>query len=424
MFGYIWSDFVNGEAIKDHTEWMESVAYNPHLLYSTLIIAILLTKGYGRNIALAVSRKLLQEPSRKLWRAIRVIKPRQIIYYGMRWGIPLHKLKDLLLLHRKLLEIIPGRQRKSLKKHSFRKRRINPTVGLYRALPLKVMSRLWGKMTTMDLPVALRQPLLGLYCRMFHVNLSEALDENLKHYCSVSEFFRRELKPGVRQVDQHSPVTSPADGTILHYGRVKEGIVEQVKGVNYSIQGFLGPSGEKESKPLLDDDFQKQLHSRPDHELFHCIIYLAPGDYHRFHSPSTWTVKHRRHFPGELLSVNPGVARWIEGLFSLNERVVYTGSWQHGFFSYTAVGATNVGSIKVYFDKDLATNTGRAYPSTVYYDKCIDDVLITKGDMIGEFNMGSTIVLIFEAPSNFKFSLYAGQKIMFGQPLGSLEISS
>ncbi|KAH3890766.1 phosphatidylserine decarboxylase proenzyme, mitochondrial-like isoform X2 [Dreissena polymorpha] len=300
----------------------------------------------------------------------------------------------------------------------------NTQVGLYRALPLKVMSRLWGKMTTMDLPVALRQPLLGLYCRMFHVNLSEALDENLKHYCSVSEFFRRELKPGVRQVDQHSPVTSPADGTILHYGCVKEGIVEQVKGVNYSIQGFLGPSGEKESKPLLDDDFQKQLHSRPDHELFHCIIYLAPGDYHRFHSPSTWTVKHRRHFPGELLSVNPGVARWIEGLFSLNERVVYTGSWQHGFFSYTAVGATNVGSIKVYFDKDLATNTGRAYPSTVYYDKCIDDVLITKGDMIGEFNMGSTIVLIFEAPSNFKFSLYAGQKIMFGQPLGSLEISS
>ena len=54
---------------------------------------------------------------------------------------------------------------------------------------------------------------------------------------------------------------------------------------------------------------------------------------------------------GELLSVNPGIARWIQGLFNLNERVVYTGQWEHGFFSYTAVGATNVGSIKIYCDK-------------------------------------------------------------------------
>jgi phosphatidylserine decarboxylase len=58
-------------------------------------------------------------------------------------------------------------------------------------------------------------------------------------------------------------------------------------------------------------------------------------------------------FAGELLSVNPMVAQWIPDLFTLNERAVYVGRWKHGFFSLTAVGATNVGSIHVYCDKVL-----------------------------------------------------------------------
>jgi len=123
--------------------------------------------------------------------------------------------------------------------------------------------------------------------------------------------------------------------------------------------------------------FQELLLSSPDSELFHVVIYLAPGDYHCFHSPTDWKVVLRRHFPGEcfswftclccsfslmltcvcvsllgsLMSVNPGVARWVKELFCLNERVALTGQWHHGFFSLTAVGATNVGSIRVYFDQ-------------------------------------------------------------------------
>lgn len=122
--------------------------------------------------------------------------------------------------------------------------------------------------------------------------------------------------------------------------------------------------------------FRDLLLSSPDNDLFHAVVYLAPGDYHCFHSPTDWRVELRRHFPGEslftcspvcslpptrssphslcsgsLMSVNPGVARWVKELFCLNERVVLTGQWQHGFFSLTAVGATNVGSIRVYFDQ-------------------------------------------------------------------------
>lgn len=81
--------------------------------------------------------------------------------------------------------------------------------------------------------------------------------------------------------------------------------------------------------------------------LYYMVIYLAPGDYHRFHSPVSWVVEKRRHFAGELYSVSPWLQRNLPGLFTLNERVVLLGRWRWGFFSMTPVGATNVGSIKI-----------------------------------------------------------------------------
>lgn len=141
----------------------------------------------------------------------------------------------------------------------------------------------------------------------------------------------------------------------------------------------------------------------------------------RFHSPADWKVTHRRHFSGELLSVNPNVAAWIPNLFCLNERVGYMGRWKHGFFSMTAVGATNVGSIKTYFDPELRTNTFSAVSSSsLYKDKRFDtrdNLSFGKGDAFGEFNLGSTIVLLFEAPKNSSMSVVAGQKIKMGEAI-------
>lgn len=98
--------------------------------------------------------------------------------------------------------------------------------------------------------------------------------------------------------------TSPADGRILHYGICENGILEQVKGVNYSLKGFLGPQtwrGDLDDvNNLSDEEYYQKLKLKPGHELYHCVIYLAPGDYHRFHSASDWKVLYRRHFPGKL----------------------------------------------------------------------------------------------------------------------------
>lgn len=153
---------------------------------------------------------------------------------------------------------------------------------------------------------------------------------------------------------------SPCDGRILNFGRVDKGYLEQVKGVNYSLRAFLGdqtwpknvPASQSPSADLDDPElYEKSILYNPEaNALYHCVIYLAPGDYHRFHSPTDWEMFYRRHFPGELFSVNPSVARWLQGLFNLNERVVYYGQWKYGFFSMSPVGATNVGSIRVYTD--------------------------------------------------------------------------
>ncbi|KYO31667.1 phosphatidylserine decarboxylase proenzyme, mitochondrial isoform X2 [Alligator mississippiensis] len=302
-------------------------------------------------------------------------------------------------------------------------------VALYKSVPTRLLSRAWGRLNQVELPTWLRKPVYSLYIWTFGVNMKEAAVEDLHHYRNLSEFFRRKLKPQARPVCCLHSVISPSDGKILNFGQVKNCEVEQVKGVTYSLESFLGPQISPEdlqfSQTSSCNSFQNQLVTKEGNELYHCVIYLAPGDYHCFHSPTDWRVSHRRHFPGSLMSVNPGVARWIKELFCHNERVVLTGDWKHGFFSLTAVGATNVGSIRIYFDQDLHTNSPR-YSKGSYNDFSFitnnnkEGIPMRKGEHLGEFNLGSTIVLIFEAPKDFKFHLKPGQKIRFGEALGSL----
>ncbi|XP_055356203.1 phosphatidylserine decarboxylase proenzyme, mitochondrial-like [Paramacrobiotus metropolitanus] len=318
-----------------------------------------------------------------------------------------------------------------------------PTVFyVYQFLPLRALSRTWGWVNDLYLPPWLRRPLLSSYVWLFGVDLSEAAIQDLKWYKNLGEFFRRHLRPGVRPVADKSCVVSPSDGTVLHVGRVEDDCVEQVKGMTYSLAAFLGPKNwftyTADDEPVVEENeapepsktYRKSLCLRnKGTDLYHCVIYLAPGDYHRFHSPADWQVISRRHFPGHLFSVSPSITKRIEGLFNYNERVVYYGNWLHGFFSMTAVGATNVGSIRVYFDERLKTNN-RRYKRGAYQDwnfsqhmassADVRAVDLVKGAEFGEFNLGSTIVLLFEAPKNFEFTVDVGDKVFYGRPLGCL----
>ncbi|XP_063631126.1 phosphatidylserine decarboxylase proenzyme, mitochondrial [Cydia splendana] len=284
-------------------------------------------------------------------------------------------------------------------------------IKFYEMFPFRITSRIWGHLAACELPTSLRSFVYGTYVRVFNVNLNEAAVPDLTYYKSLAAFFARPLRDGARII---SPVAcvSPCDGVVLNCGPADTEKIEQVKGVTYSLEEFLGENKWSKSK---DKDYYNSLLSNKNNILHQCIIYLAPGDYHRFHSPCDWTANFRRHFSGKLLSVNPWMARLIPGLFTMNERAVYVGKWQHGFFSMTAVGATNVGSIEIYADPELRTNTKGRRNRIDEAD--LGDLPIKKGELFGQFNMGSTIILLFEAPKEFKFDFASGDRVQVGQAL-------
>lgn len=298
----------------------------------------------------------------------------------------------------------------------------NFMINFYYYLPLRIASRICGWIASVELPVSLRPILYGFYAKTFHANLDE-IDIDLCEFPSLVDFFVRPLKCNVRPIDATVNIVSPSDGKILHVGPVTSCRVEQVKGVTYNLRHFLGdvkssaPNDIGKYTKEDDDAYMQTLLKDPSNQLYQISVYLAPGDYHRFHSPSDWEIEFRRHFQGKLLSVNPRVAKLLPDLFSLNERAVYIGKWEGGFMAYTAVGATNVGSIKVYCDKDLHTNTIKWPESKCCKDVNLGCAQIRKGELFGEFRMGSTIVLLFEAPKDFQFSVSTGEQIKVGQAL-------
>ena len=302
-------------------------------------------------------------------------------------------------------------------------------VNCYYYLPLRIISRIWGWIASLELPVALRPTLYGFYAKAFNANLDE-IDSSLSDFPSLVDFFVRPLKSDARPIDTNTNIVSPADGRIVYFGPVTSCRVEQVKGVTYNLRHFLGdlhilPADNSQNFTKEDDDaYVKSLLKNPTNQLYQLTVYLAPGDYHRFHSSTDWEIEFRRHFQGKLLSVNPKIVQYLPDLFSINERVLYIGKWAGGFMAYTAVGATNVGSIKVYCDKELHTNTIMWPEAKHWKDASLGCAHIRKGELFGEFRMGSTIVLLFEAPENFQFCVNLGQPIKMGQALTECTVGS
>lgn len=291
-------------------------------------------------------------------------------------------------------------------------------IECYCHLPLRITSRVWGWIASVELPNKLRPTLYKIYAKTFSANLEE-IDLDLSSFPSLVDFFVRPLKKDARPIAQNTNIVSPSDGTILHIGPVTNCFVEQVKGVTYDLRHFLGDSIDANSSDdtKAKSDYISSLLKNPENQLYQLSVYLAPGDYHRFHSPADWKIHLRRHFQGKLLSVNPKVSSWVPDLFSLNERAIYIGEWSAGFMAYAVVGATNVGSIRVFRDEHLITNRRKWPKGKNCEEEQFQDLRIEKGELFGEFRMGSTIVLLFEAPKDFRFCLKDGGTIKVGEGL-------
>ncbi|XP_056160666.1 phosphatidylserine decarboxylase proenzyme 1, mitochondrial [Syzygium oleosum] len=332
-----------------------------------------------------------------------------------------------------------------------------------RLLPLRSISRFWGILTSVEVPVWMRPSLCRAWARAFHSNLEEAALP-LEEYSSLQEFFVRALKEGSRPIDPDPKcLVSPVDGTILRCGELKAAgaMIEQVKGFSYSVYALLGASSflpmvaggkinedevEKESPTkeerkkswwrvsLASPKIRDPVSACPMTGLFYCVIYLRPGDYHRIHSPANWNILIRRHFSGHLFPLNERATRTIRNLYVENERVVLEGLWQEGFMALAAIGATNIGSIELYIEPELRTNRPKKKllqsepPKERFYEPEGVGIMCKKGDEMAAFNMGSTVVLIFQAPmsespedddpSGFRFCIKQGDRIRVGQALG------
>ena len=213
--------------------------------------------------------------------------------------------------------------------------KISSTKGLFwlRAFFGRTRSRLFGSLMQKEIPVNWRERIYGMYAWKYGSNLDE-MRFPLDSYRSMSEFFSRSLKDGVRPniFTADTPTGTlcvPCDGEIVNMGEVTGDRISQIKDATYSVSSFLGVD------PLRTLD-------KTSSKLMFAVLYLAPGDYHRFHAPGNFNVQITRHFIGEVLPVFQGIASRFNDLFVVNERVVMSGTWDMGCFHYAAVAAYNV----------------------------------------------------------------------------------
>jgi phosphatidylserine decarboxylase len=188
---------------------------------------------------------------------------------------------------------------------------------IVRLLPLRGLSRAWGLINEWEGPSWLMQWVITRYAAAFNCNLDEVA-EPLSSFKNLQQFFTRRLKDGVRPIAaapaSHHLVVSPVDGRVMTAAAIDdaEGLVEQIKGVRYSVAALLGEAprvsevSDTSSTSTVVKNASTQVdannkNNKKKNKLFHIVLYLAPGDYHGIHSPVDWDVSTRRYVPGMLM---------------------------------------------------------------------------------------------------------------------------
>jgi phosphatidylserine decarboxylase len=270
-----------------------------------------------------------------------------------------------------------------------------------RAMPRRAVSRLVGAAVRAPLPRPVLEPLIRLYAGAFGADLAESAVPP-GAFRTFLDFFVRRLREGARPQDADPDVVgSPADARVHATSLVTGGSTLQAKGVPYSVAALLGSVRDAET-------FEGATAT---------VLYLAPGDYHRFHWPFDGTIDAVRHLPGELWPVHPGALAAVPRLFAVNERVPCLGRTAAGArFAFVPVGALNVGSIRLAF-LPLRTNRGASARAA---RACAVDVRGRRGDELGWFEMGSAIVLLLSREAGALAPLEPGTRVRVGGPIGRL----
>ena len=252
-------------------------------------------------------------------------------------------------------------------------------IFLQKIVPQHLISRLIGSFAASK-NKKIKNIFISFFIDRYDINMKEALEENPFLYESFNAFFTRQLKPGIRNFSQDGNcISSPVDGEISQVGSIKTGKIFQAKGRFFSLLEFLG--GEKD----LEKKFTEGKFS---------TIYLSPKDYHRIHMPFSGTLKSMTYIPGDLFSVNPVTVDSVDNLFSRNERLSCIFETEKGFMAVVLVGAMIVSGIRVSWDS-FNFKKNRIIQKWDYPRTGEGSVFLKKGDELGQFFLGSTVVLCF-----------------------------
>jgi phosphatidylserine decarboxylase len=265
-------------------------------------------------------------------------------------------------------------------------------------LPQHAISRLVLKATRVRAPW-FKNALIRGFLRLFDVDMQDAMQTDPLKFPTFNEFFTRALKPGTRPLAPDADaIACPVDGAVSECGAIEGESLLQAKGRRYTLTDLL--AGQPWARRFEGGSF--------------ATIYLAPFNYHRIHMPLQGRLEETWYVPGRLFSVNTLTARFVPRLFARNERVVTLFETPAGAFALVMVGALNVGSMATVWAGDIAPAARRVVtrlpPASVTLDK---------GAELGRFNMGSTVILLFEpARAQWRAGLQAGVAVRLGETIG------
>jgi phosphatidylserine decarboxylase len=274
-------------------------------------------------------------------------------------------------------------------------------VWLQHLLPQHALSRLILRATRVRTPW-MKNALVRGFLKLYAIDMTEAAQGDPYSFGSFNEFFTRALKPGVRTIAADpNAIACPVDGTISQAGTIEGERLLQAKGRTYTLTELLA------ARPWARD-FEGGSFA---------TIYLAPFNYHRVHMPVHGQLKDTVYVPGRLFSVNAATAAQVPKLFARNERVLTLFDTAFGQVALIMVGALNVGSMATVWAGDItpaARRTTTRLPPR--------EVSLEKGAEMGRFNMGSTVILLFQRNrARWNADLTAGAIVKLGQSLGALE---
>jgi phosphatidylserine decarboxylase len=248
---------------------------------------------------------------------------------------------------------------------------------LQQLLPQHLLSRTTGWLAASEIPW-LKNLLVKLFAGHFDVDMSEAAEPELQAYPSFNAFFTRSLREDARPIaGDEGTICCPADGAISQLGAITEGRIFQAKGKHFSTAELLGDA--TRAKDFDNGQF--------------ATIYLSPKDYHRVHMPLAGELSAQTYIPGKLFSVNQVTAENVDRLFARNERLVCYFDTEAGPMAMVLVGAMIVAGIETVWSGQVAPPTKD--PKTTDFKRAPSGVKLAKGEEMGRFMLGSTVILLF-----------------------------